>query len=266
MSSRAASPERQTALVTGASMGIGYALAKIFAREGYDLVVVARSQDRLTEVAREFTDAYGVSVKVIPKDLSLPTASQELLEELQREVITVDVLVNNAGFAVHGFFLETDLSSELNMMQVNMVTLTHLTKLLVREMQARGTGKVLNVASTAAFQPGPRMAVYYASKAYVLSFSEALADELRGSGVTITALCPGATRSGYWARAKLEDTRLMRVGKMDPEAVAEIGYRGLMSGRRVVIPGLRNTLLAWAVRFSPKVLVRWIVRMLHATR
>ena len=258
---------KSTALITGGSTGIGYALAKIFAQERYDLVLVARHQEQLTEASDELTRRYGLSVKTMVKDLSRPTAAEEIIAELHRESIRIDVLVNNAGFALHGFFVETDLATELNMMQVNMVALTQLTKLLVRDMQERGAGKVLNVASTAAFQPGPRMAVYYASKAYVLRFSEALAEELRGSGVTVTALCPGPTRSGFQDRAHLEGTRMVRSPlMMDPETVARSGYRGLMRGGVVVIPGFMNNLLAVLARLTPRALLMRLVGLWHAIR
>ena len=180
---------------------------------------------------------------------------------LEARGIDVDVLVNNAGYALYGAFTETDLADELAMIQVNIVALTHLTKLLVRKMVARKDGRVLNVASTAAFQPGPLMAVYYATKAYVLSFSEALANELSGTGVTVTALCPGPTKTGFQARAQMEESKLVR-GKeiMTSETVARAGYAGMMKGKTVVIPGMSNKMLAQAVRFLPRNTVTKMVR------
>ncbi|MGB7444804.1 MAG: SDR family oxidoreductase, partial [Coleofasciculaceae cyanobacterium] len=235
----------KTALITGASSGIGYELAKLFARDRYNLVLVARSEQKLVQLAEVFQDKFGIAVKVIAKDLSRPEAPEEIWAELKRESITVDVLINNAGFANYGFFAEIDTGSELKMMQLNMMALTHLSKLFLPDMLQQGYGKILNVASTAAFQPGPLMAVYYATKAYVLSLSESLANELQNSGVTVTALCPGPTESGFQARANMEESKLVSGQQiMDAQTVAQIGYRSLMSNKTVVIPGLKNKLLA----------------------
>lgn len=254
----------KTALITGASSGIGYELAKIFANRGYDLVLIARNKQKLSRVADEFQEKFGTLARIIVEDLSIPNAPTKIFQQLQQDAIAIDVLVNNAGFAAYGFFWETDLDAELQMMQVNMVALTHLTKLFLKEMVARGQGKILNIASTAAFQPGPLMAVYYATKAYVLSFSEALANELQGTGVTVTALCPGPTESGFQARANMERSKLVS-GKriMDAKTVAEIGYRGLMNNQTVVVPGLKNKLLTLSVRFTPRNLVTKIVRSMQ---
>jgi short-subunit dehydrogenase len=235
----------QTALITGASSGIGYELSKLFARDGFNLVLVARSSGALDRVAEKLRSAFKVSVRTLAKDLSNPRVPAELYADLTRDGITVDVLVNNAGYGVYGKFIETDLGEELGMLQVNMVSLTHLTKLFLPEMVARGQGGVLNVASTAAFQPGPLMAVYYATKAYVLSFTEALANEVKGTGVRVTVLCPGPTRSDFQARAQMEQSRLIHHRKlMDAGTAAEIGYAGFMKGRPLVIPGTVNKLLA----------------------
>jgi short-subunit dehydrogenase len=251
----------KTALVTGASSGIGLDLAKRFAAEGYDVALVARSEGKLTEVARAIEAEHKVRAHVVTADLAAPRAADALMAKLAERGIEVDVLVNNAGYACYGAFSETDLADELNMIQVNIVALTHLTKLVVRQMVAKKAGRVLNVASTAAFQPGPLMAVYYATKAYVLSFSEALANELAGTGVTVTALCPGPTKTGFQARAQMEQSKLVR-GKeiMTAETVARIGYAGLMKGKTVVIPGVSNKMMAQAVRFLPRKTVTKLVR------
>ena len=198
---------------------------------------------------------------VVTADLSQPRAAEGLVATLDERGLEIDVLVNNAGYALYGAFAETDLADELAMIQVNIVALTHLTKLLVRKMIARKEGRVLNVASTAAFQPGPLMAVYYATKAYVLSFSEALANELAGTGVTVTALCPGPTKTGFQARAQMEESKLVR-GKeiMTAETVARAGYAGLMKGKTIVIPGMSNKMMAQAVRFLPRDTVTRLVR------
>jgi uncharacterized protein len=251
---------KKTALITGASSGIGYELTQLFARDGYDLVLVARSERQLVQMAEELKAAYGTEVKVMMKDLSVSTAPREIFAELEQENIEIEALVNNAGFATFGLFAELDLDTELQMMQVNMMTLTHLTRLLLPAMLKRRSGKILNIASTASFQPGPLMTVYYATKAYVLSFSEGLANELEGSGVGVTALCPGPTASGFQKRANMEDSKLVQGGLMDAKTVASIGYRALMKNKVVVIPGLRNLLLVEVERFTPRAVVRRIVR------
>jgi len=252
---------RKTALVTGASSGIGLDLAKRFAAEGHDVALVARSEGKLKELAAALEAEHQVRAHVVTADLAQPRAAETLVAALDARGIAVDVLVNNAGYALYGAFTETDLADELNMIQVNIVALTHLTKLLVRKMVARKEGRVLNVASTAAFQPGPLMAVYYATKAYVLSFSEALANELAGTGVTVTALCPGPTKTGFQARAQMEESKLVRGREiMTSETVARAGYTGLMKGKTVVIPGVGNRMMANAIRFLPRNTVTKLVR------
>lgn len=252
------------ALITGASSGIGYEFAKLFAQNKYNLVLVARSEQKLKQIADELKQKYGIAVKLIPKDLSTLNSPTEIFTELQKAGVKVDILINNAGFATYGFFSEIDIDAELQMMQLNMVTLTLLTKLFVKEMIKHKEGKILNVASTAAFQPGPLMAVYYATKAYVLSFSEAIANELEGSGVTVTALCPGPTESGFQSRANMESSKLVSGRQiMDAATVARIGYDGLMKGKTIVIPGLKNQLMTLSIRFTPRNLVTKIVRSMQ---
>ncbi len=244
------------ALITGASSGIGLELADLMAAEGFDLVLTARRKDRLLELKEKLTDRYGISVSVIPADLSAPGAVQELLDEMSRQDLQVDVLINNAGFGVSGFFLESDWERESAMMEVNMSALTHLTKKLLPPMVKNGYGRILNVASTAAFQPGPGMAVYFATKTYVLHLSEALAHELRNTGVTVTALCPGATQSEFLDVAGLEHSRMVRSRKLpSAAAVARFGYRAMMKGRRVAIHGLLNRFMAFSVRITPR---KWV--------
>ena len=258
-----ATPSPQTALITGASGGIGYELARLFAQDHYNLVLVARSGEQLNRLANELQTQHGIRVTVAPIDLGEPAAPRFLFDQLRRERVAVDILVNNAGFGVFGEFLQMPEAEILDQIQLNITALTHLTKLFLAPMIERGTGRIMNVASTAAFQPGPLMAVYYASKAYVLSFSEALANELRRSGVTVCCFCPGATNTGFAKRAGLEGSRLFKqIGAMDVEAVARDGYHGLMAGRTVVISGMHNWLIAESVRFAPRRLVtavsRWI--------
>lgn len=257
---------KQTALITGASGGIGLEFAKVFAREGYDLVLVARSEVKLKELAQELQSKHGTQTRVIAKDLSASAAPDEIFAELQQAGVQVDVLVNNAGFATYGKFVEIDLQAELQEMQLNMVTLTHLTKLFLKPMVERRRGKILNVGSTASFQPGPLMAVYYATKAYVLYFSEAIAAELSGTGVTVTALCPGPTETGFQSRADMHDSKLVQGGLMTVQAVVEEGYRGLMKGKTVVVPGLFNKVGALMPRFVPRSMAtRIVMRMQERT-
>lgn len=253
----------KTALITGASGGIGYEMAKLFARDHYNLVLVARSADRLNKLADELQRQDGVGVKTVALDLSEAPAPQFLFDQLQREGIVVDVLVNNAGYGSFGEFASMPLQDALGQINLNVAALTALTRLFVSGMVERHSGRIMNVASTAGFQPGPLMAVYYATKAYVISFSEALANELEASGVSVTCFCPGATDTGFAARAGNDKTRLFqKFGPMDAKTVAADGYRGLMKGKTLVISGTKNWLVAESVRFAPRKMVtavsRWI--------
>ena len=243
--------KRGNVLITGASSGIGADLARVFAREGHDLILVARSRERLDALARELRDAYGATARVVPIDLSVPGAADMVRDRVAQEGIDVDVLVNDAGFGMRGSFVELDPGRQLEMIQVNLVALTQLTRLFVPDMVRRGTGRILNVASTGAFQPGPLMAVYCATKAYVLSFSQALAEELRGSGVTVTCVAPGATETGFGDVAGVSATRLFRSGTMSSSAVAEAAYAATSKGAALAVPGCRNRLLSASVRFLP---------------
>ena len=200
---------------------------------------------------------------MIAKDLSRASAIDEIYEEVTAASMPVDVLVNNAGFPVFGLFVETNLQTELEMLQVNVIALTALTKLFLKGMVERRAGRILNLASTAAFLPGPLMAVYYASKAYVLSFSQALANELHGTGVTVTALAPGPTRTGFQKRGVMEESRLVQGNIADAASVALAGYRGLMAGKALVIPGLTNKTIPWVVRLSPRSMVTRVVRRMQ---
>jgi uncharacterized protein len=256
-----ARPPTQTALITGASGGIGYELAKLFAKDHYNLVLVARSTPKLTQFADELQRQFGISAKAVTLDLTAVPAPEFLFDQLQREGIAIDILVNNAGYGVLGEFAKVPLEDSLGQIQLNITALTHLTKLFLGPMIERRSGKILNVASTAGFQPGPLMAVYYATKAYVISFSEALANELKNTGVTVTCLCPGATDTGFQGRAGVENTKLFKTLRpMDAKTVARDGYRGLMTGKTLVISGFRNWLVAESVRFSPRNLVTAVSR------
>jgi short-subunit dehydrogenase len=253
----------ETVLVTGASSGIGRELARCFAADGSRLVLVARSGGALETLADELRKAHKVDARVLVADLALPDAPTRLLKQLHHHGLKVDVLVNNAGFGAQGRFAELLLDRQLQMVQVKITALTHLTRLLLPGMIERRRGGVLNVASTAAFQPGPQMAVYSATKAYVLSFGEALAEEVAGTGVTVTALCPGPTETGFGDAAQMKDSRLFRLGRMSAQKVAEIGHQAFRRGRVVVVPGLRNRLLAFSVRFSPRSVARKIAGALN---
>ena len=253
----------QTALITGASGGIGYELAKLFAKDHHNVVLVARGASKLAQFAEELQREFGISAKAVPLDLTAVPAPQFLFDQLQREGITVDILVNNAGYGVLGEFSKIPLEESLGQIHLNITALTRLTRLFVGPMIERHSGKILNVASTAGFQPGPLMAVYYATKAYVISFSEALANELNGSGVTVTCLCPGPTDTNLQERAGMENTRLVKTLRpMDAKTVARDGYRGLMAGKTLVISGFRNWLVAESVRFSPRKMVAAVSRKL----
>lgn len=251
-----------TVLITGASGGLGYEFAKLFARDHHNLVLVARSGDKLAQVAAEL-QAHGVTVKTIALDLATPPAPKFLFDQLQREGIVVDILVNNAGFGAFGEFAQMPEGEILGQIQLNIAALTELTRLFLPPMVQRRRGRIMNVASTAGFQPGPLMAVYYATKAYVISFSEAIANEVRDSGVTVTCFCPGATHTGFARRAGNEKSRLFKqVGAMSAEKVALDGYRALMEGRTLAISGAHNWLVAQSTRFAPRKLVtalsRWV--------
>jgi short-subunit dehydrogenase len=253
-------------LVTGASTGIGRELALIAASRNRPLVLVARSVEKLTDLARTLRETNGVPAEVVPLDLSRPEAPASLFHELLRRKLFVEVLINNAGFGSFGKFHETPLPPILEMLRLNVVALTELTHLFLPAMVERRRGRILNVASTAGLQPGPWMAGYYASKAYVLSFTEALAEELAGTGVTATALLPGPTRTEFQSRAGMAESRLFTIGAADARSVAEAGYRAMEAGRAVVIPGLSNRMLALSVRLSPRWAVRKVAGWLNQKR
>jgi len=256
---------KKTALITGASIGIGSEFCKLFAQDGYDLILVARSQNKLEVLAKELEENYKVTTHVIVKDLSKADAAQELFDETQTKNLTVDVLVNNAGIGSNGKFTGLDLATELNMVQLNVTSLVALCHLYGKAMSERKQGKILNVASTAAFQPGPYMANYYASKSYVLLFSEALHEELKKEGVTVTALCPGATKTEFFNAADMVGTNLANSPFIMPaEKVAKIGYAALNKGRAVVVSGWVNWVMAQSVRISPRLVIRKVVAFINS--
>jgi len=251
-----------TVLITGASIGIGYEFAKLFARDRHNLILVARNADKLTQVAAEL-QPHGITVKTVALDLATPLAPKFLFDQLQREGVRVDILINNAGYGVFGDFAQLPEAEILGQIDLNIRALTELTRLFLPAMIARRSGRIMNVASTAGFQPGPLLAVYYASKAYVISFSEAIANELQNSGVTVTCFCPGATNTGFAKRAATENSRLFKqLGGMSAEKVALDGYRAVMEGRTLLISGAHNWLVAQSTRFAPRKMVtavsRWV--------
>jgi short-subunit dehydrogenase len=255
------------ALVTGATSGIGLELATLLARDLRDVVLVARRRDRLDAVARGLAEEFGVRATALEFDLARPDTPAEIARELESRRIEIEILVNNAGFGTHGRIADSDPERLIEMIQVNVTALTRLTRLFLPAMLDRRRGRILNVASTAAFQPGPLMAVYYATKAYVLSFSEALANELDGTGVTATVLCPGPTITEFQKQAGIEDTPLFSGPLVqDAATVALAGYRGMLRGRRLVIPGAGNNLLVQALRVTPRRLATAIARRIQERR
>ena len=244
------------AIVTGASGGLGLEFARLLAVDRYDLVLIARSGDKLEAIAAELRDRHGVSVETLAMDLSGPGAAADVLARVPE----CDVLINNAGFATNGRFDEIADERIREEVILDVLTLTELTRAYLPDMRASGSGRILNVASTAGFLPGPFMAVYYAAKAYVISFSQAVAEESRGTGVTVTCLCPGATATGFATRARASETLLFKRHVADAASVALAGYRGMMRGRDLVIPGISNKLVPLAARLSPRRLLLWVSR------
>lgn len=249
-----------TALVTGASGGIGAAFARKLATEGHNLIIVARSEDKLNAIATDIRDQHGVQVHVFAMDLSTQQAPDELFAAITDAGLQVDVLINNAGYATYGHYWELERDREMRMIRLNVETLAHLTHLILPQMLQRRAGKILNVASTAAFVPGPLMSNYYATKAFVLSFSEGLAGELDGTGVTVTALCPGPTESGFQQRAEMTESKLVQSGLMTADDVVETGYKAMMRGTVVQIVGARNQMQMLSIRFMPRGMVRNTVK------
>lgn len=258
---------RPAALITGASGGIGLELARLCAKGGHDVALVARNRDKLDEIGKYLSGMYGVRAEAITADLTEPEAPQAVMEEIERRGLGVDVLINNAGFGDWGLFGRAELGRQLDMVQVNVIALTVLTRLALPRMVSRRGGRILNVASTAGFAPGPLMAVYYATKAYVISFSEAISNEFKGTGITVTALCPGPTRTGFAERAGMVGSNLFgNPNVMDPAPVAAAGYAAMMRGQAIVIPGLANKMLIQSMRISPRWAVRMITRWFQESR
>lgn len=256
-------------LLTGASSGIGFELAHEFAKHKHNLILVARSTQKLEELKTAIEAQYEVVAEVISLDLSRPDSADQLYKIVKEKNMQVDILVNNAGFGDHGLFVDSQLSRNEDMIVLNTLTLTKLTHLFAQDMLKCKSGRILNVASIASFQPGPLMTVYYATKAFVLSFSEGLFEELKGTGVTVTALCPGPTRSGFMAAAGID---LKDVGVLDKiniptsQEVAKYGYKELMNGKAIAVHGAMNSLMAMSSGFFPRSLVRKTVMKLQQKR
>ncbi len=254
-------------LITGASSGIGYELAKVFAREQHNLILSARSTDKLEQLKKQLQAQYKVQIEIITLDLSEAGSAQKLFEKVDTLGLAVDILVNNAGVGTHGNFADIDLQKTKSMIHLNIVSLTELTKLFLPAMLAKKSGRILNVASVAGFQPGPLMSVYYATKAYVLFFSEGLFEEVKNLGVTVTALCPGPTASGFQANANMENMAIFDNLKVPTSAtVAEYGYRAMIAGKAVAVEGFANKLFPFIVRLFPRFMVRQVVMKVQQKR
>ncbi len=258
----------KTVLITGASSGIGYEFAKIYAKKGYNLVITARRKNNLDRIKQELESFdTSICVDIIVLDLSKQNSAKELYEVVKQRGILIDTLINNAGFGVYGNFIETDIEKEIDMIELNIKSLVVLTKLFLKDMVSRNNGTIINVASTAAFQPGPLMSVYYASKSFVLSFTEAIRNEVRDTNVNISVLCPGPTDTEFEKSASLEESSLFtKLKVMKPEKVAIIGYKGINRNKSVIIPGILNNILITFNKIIPRVLVINIVRKLQESK
>lgn len=253
----------KTVLITGASSGIGLSFSKIFAREGYSLILVSRDEKKLQTVKQELEQQTNQKIYILAKDLSLASAPREVFDEVQKLEIPINVLVNNAGWGDYGAFAQSNLDKQLNMIDLNIRTLTELTHLFLPMIHAQKVGYVLNVSSILGFVPGPFMSVYAATKAYVLSFSEAIREELRGSSVSVTALCPGQTATNFFKRTLEESKEPFESMGMNSDEVAEIGYRAMIQGKSLVVTGIKNKVFTFLPRLLPRQLVtritRWII-------
>lgn len=250
---------RKTALITGASKGIGRELAHLFAKDGYNLALVARSAKELDSLKVQLEEKYKVTVHTFFKDLSQPESAQALFDELKAVDIDIDYLVNNAGFGDYGSFAETEWDTYEKMISLNVTTLTHLCHLFIRDIKGRKPGRILNISSTAAFQPGPMMAVYFASKAFVLNFSEAVGHELRKDNITVTTLCPGPTSTNFGEVSGMNASQLVKSVKIASSGeVAELGYKSMLKGKSTVIHGTQNKLAPFGIRFIPR---KWVTRL-----
>ena len=250
---------KKTALITGASSGLGVEFAKLFAQDGYDLVLIARREERLEKLAQEVHQNFGIKSHIITKDLSNPRAPEEIFKELNQQSVLIHALVNNAGTQVYGKFQETDLTKQIQMLQINLMALTSLTKLTIDQMLANHIkGKILQIGSTGSFMPVPLNSPYCGSKAYVLNFADGISNDLKGTGITITTLCPGATRTEFSTKAGMDDTLVFKFMVMKASEVAKIGYKAMQKGKLSVVAGLYNKIMVFSIRFLPRSLVVWM--------
>lgn len=250
---------KKTALITGASKGIGRELAHLFAKEGCNLILVARNGKELDILKDQLEEKYRVSVNVFMRDLSQPESAQTVFDEIKAINLDIDYLVNNAGFGDYGSFAETEWDTYEKMISLNVTTLTHFCHLFIKDIKGRKPGRILNISSTAAFQPGPMMAVYFASKAFVLSFSEAIGHELRKDKITVTTLCPGPTSTNFGEVSGMNASQLVKSVKIASSGeVAELGYKAMMKGKSTVIHGTQNKLAPFGIRFIPR---KWVTRI-----
>ncbi len=256
----------ETVLITGASSGIGEELARLFAKDKANLVLIARREERLHALAEDLRAKWGVDIKVMPSDLSQPDSPKQIYDRLRDENVEIDVVVNNAGFGTAGKFADIDLQTQLDMIRLNIEALVHLTRLFLPGMISRNRGGILNLASTAAFQPGPFMAVYYASKAFVLSFTDALHEELKETGIAVSCLCPGPTETEFAEVADMNETNLFKLGAMSAEKVARIGYAGFRKNKPVVITGVRNKIGAFSIRMTPRGIAKKVTKYLNSRK
>ncbi|MGV8087277.1 MAG: SDR family NAD(P)-dependent oxidoreductase [Candidatus Woesearchaeota archaeon] len=261
-------PVKNFALITGASSGIGLEFAKVFAREGHNLILVARSKNTLETLREELIKKYDVEIKIIVKDLTYYSSPTEIYDEVKSDNINVNILINNAGFGMYGEFSKTDLDIELQMIQVNITALTHLTKLFLKDMIENNSGRILNVASVAAFVPGPLMSVYYATKAYVISFSEALAEELKDTKIKVTTLCPGPIKTNFQKTANINgySKHIKKENIPTGKEVAEYGYKALYNNKRIAIYQLKYKALVQLTKFLPRTLVTKLLKKIQEKR
>lgn len=252
----------KTALVTGGASGLGYELSLLLAKDGYHLILIDINSEQLEEVKKELELGFKIKTRIITKDLSLQNCAFELFEEVKET--SIDILINNAGFGLFGPFYSTDWNRELSMLNLHVITTTQLTKLLLDDMIKRGRGRILNVSSLAAFQPGPLMSIYYATKAFILSFSEAIANELKGTGVTVTVLCPGQTKTSFQeVVSEGNTTNKISFNIATADKVALYGYKAMMSGKTLAIPGTINKFLSFLPRILPRTIATAIVRKIQ---
>jgi len=255
----------KTALITGSTSGIGEAFTDKLARENYDLVLVSRDAEKLRTQADMLSERHGIAVSVISLDLARPGAAETVFDTVGERGLSIQILINNAGFNEAGHFLHTDMHREVEMIQLHAIFTTEMMKLFLPDMVEHGYGRVLNLGSTGSYMPCPYDAVYAATKAYILSVSKAISAELKGSGVRITSLCPGATKTAFSAKAGLENTLLFKLFVMRPTTVADIGYKALMKGKAVVVAGAYNKILVWSSKITPASALNAMTKKLLAT-